>query len=211
MPARHVTSSPPVQVGPRADSARIVLRRLQPTELPAVAAHLLSLGPADRHARFHAFVDDAVIRAYVRRLDFARMILVGAIDPRTGTVVGLAEAHLDDGSAPARAELAVTVAAPWRGRGLGLRLAATSAAQAFARGAACVEFHFAADNRPLARLVAALGGSVDPARGVAAIGRPPARRGEDGAPGALCDALHSRPGRPRADVTGFTAGPHGRG
>ena len=152
---------------------RPAIRRLGRRDLPAIEAHLLALGPTDRHARFHACLGDAAIAGYVRRIDFGRMILVGAVDGPSGRIVGLAEAHLDDPLAPAVAEISVSVLESERGRGIGRRLVARAVDLAFGRGAGRAEFFFSPDNRALARLVGALGGRVQAARGHACIDRPP--------------------------------------
>jgi GNAT superfamily N-acetyltransferase len=149
------------------------VRRLGHRDLPAIEEHLLALDLTDRHARFHACLGDAAIAGYVRRIDFGRMILVGAFDGPGGRIVGLAEAHLDDPRAPAAAEVSVSVLESERGRGIGRRLVARAIDLAVERGAGRAEFFFNPGNRALARLVGALGGRVQAARGHACIDRPP--------------------------------------
>ena len=56
----------------------LVFRTLRSSDLPAIKAHLLALGRDDRASRFHALLGDDAIHAYVGRIDFARMILIGA-------------------------------------------------------------------------------------------------------------------------------------
>ncbi len=73
----------------------LVIRRLRATDLPAVEAHLLALDSCDRHSRFHALLGDDAIRDYIGRIDFERMILIGAFDEGSERLVGMAEAHLD--------------------------------------------------------------------------------------------------------------------
>jgi ribosomal protein S18 acetylase RimI-like enzyme len=143
----------------RADAASgFVVRPLGRGDLPEVERHLLALGPADRRARFGTPLGDGAVAAYARGIDPDRALLVGAFDGPGGRMVGLAEAQPTE--APCRVEMAVSVQAPHRRRGLGRMLVARAAAGAFARGAEAAEFLFAPDNRPVAGLVRALGARV---------------------------------------------------
>jgi GNAT superfamily N-acetyltransferase len=137
-----------------------LLRRLGPPDLAAVERHLLALGPEDRRTRFLSRFGDAVISAYVRRIDPVAGILFGALDGPEGELLGLAEAYPT--GAPGRVEVAVSVLPAHRRRGLGRRLVGRAVAAGFAAGAAVAEFHFAPENLALARLVASLGGRVGP-------------------------------------------------
>ncbi|HET6519537.1 MAG TPA: GNAT family N-acetyltransferase [Geminicoccaceae bacterium] len=170
MTGGHV--QPPGRWSAEVVGAPPTVRRLGRHDLPAIEEHLLALGPMDRHGRFHACLGDAAIAGYVRRIDFGRMILVGAVGGPGGRIVGLAEAHLDGPLAPAAAEVSVSVLPSERRRGIGRRLVARAVDLAFERGAGRAEFVFNPDNRALARLVGALGGRVQAARGHACIDRP---------------------------------------
>jgi len=149
-----------------------VLRRLGRRDLPAIEAHFLALNPIDRGARFHAMLGDEAIGRYVRRIDFDRMILVGAVEPASGRLVAIAEAHLDDQSAPRVAEISVSVLAHRRRGGLGRRVVGEVLALVRELGVERAEFFFAPENRAIARLVHSLGGRVDTARGYASIETP---------------------------------------
>lgn len=148
------------------------VRRLDRRDLPAIERHFLALSPIDRGRRFHAMLGDAAIGRYVRGIDFERMVLVGAVEPASGRLVAIAEAHLDDPKAPRVAEISVTVLAHRRRQGLGRRVVGEVLALARDLGVERAEFFFAPDNRALARLVGSLGGNVDPLRGYATIERP---------------------------------------
>jgi ribosomal protein S18 acetylase RimI-like enzyme len=151
-------------------AARLVIRPLVPRDLPAVEAHFLELELVDRCQRFHACKSDAALAAYVAGLDLERVILIGAFDPMSGALVGLAEAHLDDARRPTAAELSASVLAPWRDAGLGRRLVRQALEVAFRCGADTARFEVAPDNRPMRRLLQALGAQLDPRRGAAVIG-----------------------------------------
>ena len=145
-------------------------RRLDWRDLPAVERHLLALEPADRRARFGSTLSDAAIIAYARRIDPTRGILMGVVDEPSGRLLGLAEAQ--PAEAPGWVELAVSVQAPHRRRGLGRRLVGAALAAAFERGAEAAEFLFAPGNRPIAGLVRALGARIDATLDRAEIRRP---------------------------------------
>jgi hypothetical protein len=66
----------------------VVCRTLRSSDLPAIKAHLLALGRGDRASRFHALLGDDAIHAYIGRIDFSRMILIGAFDGATEQLVG---------------------------------------------------------------------------------------------------------------------------
>jgi ribosomal protein S18 acetylase RimI-like enzyme len=157
-----------VRRGP-SPAGRLIIRPLVPRDLPAVEAHLLALELVDRCQRFQGCKSDAALAAYVAGLDLERVILIGAFDPGSGALVGLAEAHLDDAQRPAAAELSVSVLAPWRDAGLGRRLVREALAAAFRCGARSARFELAPDNRPMHRLLQALGAQIDPLRRQAVI------------------------------------------
>ncbi len=153
-------------------SQELVVRRLGAPDLPAIEAHLLALRPGDRMSRFHALLGDDAVRAYVGRIDFARMILLGAFGHDSERLIGLAEAHLDTPAAPLRAEASVSVLASHRGRGIGRLLVAVALDAAAARGARCADFHHLPGNRTVARLVRDLGAPVARSSGFTSLALP---------------------------------------
>jgi GNAT superfamily N-acetyltransferase len=150
----------------------LVIRRLKAADLPAIEAHLLALDPAGRASRFHVPLCDDAVRAYARRLDCERMILIGAFDPDSGCVIGLAEAHLDDADGPHFAEVSVSVLTRHRNRGIGRLLVAVALDAAAARGAQRAEFYYQAGNRAITHLVRDLGAPAATAPGFAALALP---------------------------------------
>jgi hypothetical protein len=169
MNALHVSSATETDPHPEspADFARqtgeVVFRTLRAGDLPAVTAHLLALDRNDRASRFHALLGDDAVHAYVGRIDFGRMILVGAFDGETEQLVGLAEAHLDAAVSPLRAEVSISVLVSHRGRALD---------DAAARGTRRADFYFQAGNRALACLVRHLGAPIATAPGFASLALP---------------------------------------
>lgn len=153
---RRPGARPPSEAAYFASSlAGLCLRQLGATDLVEVERHLLELGPSDRRARFLGDLGDAVIVAHARGLDPSGAIVIGAYCSSVG-LIGLAEAYPTD--ALRTVEVAVSVDAAFRRRGLGRCLVARVLALAFARGAESAEFVSAPDNHALARLVQSLGG-----------------------------------------------------
>ncbi|MDX1575368.1 MAG: GNAT family N-acetyltransferase [Kiloniellales bacterium] len=178
MTAQHVSTATRADLCPGSTEAlgrparETVIRALRTSDLPAIEAHLLALGRSDRASRFHALLGDDAVQAYVGRIDFARMILIGAFDRETEQLVGLAEAHLDAAISPLRAEVSVSVLADHRGRGLGRLLTAVALDDAAARGTRRADFYFQAGNRAVARLVGDLGAPIATAPGFASLALP---------------------------------------
>jgi GNAT superfamily N-acetyltransferase len=145
------------------------IRKLGATDLCLVERHLLELPFAARRARFHSPLSGTAITAYVRRIEPARIVLVGAIEAATGRLVGLAEAHPTE--TPWTVEMAISVHELYQQQGLGGRLLSRALELAFEAGADIAQFVFAPDNRALMRLVRHLGGRIDALRGQAWIYR----------------------------------------
>jgi ribosomal protein S18 acetylase RimI-like enzyme len=97
------------------------LRRLQPSDRGALVRHLQGLSGWDRVARWQAPRSDRAIEQEVAALDLGSTstaaLAVGAIGP--GGIVGAAIAVR---TGPAQSEIAVSVSAAWRRRGLGTAL-----------------------------------------------------------------------------------------
>jgi GNAT superfamily N-acetyltransferase len=135
------------------------VRRLHACDAGAIEAHLLGLNGNDRRLRFCSSSTDAQIRAYVQAIDWSRSLLLGAIC--ADRVVGMAEALLDCSHAPSDAEIAVSVDAELRRRGLGHHLVSQAVARAAALGARHSSFAFLLENRAIQRIVRSLGGLLD--------------------------------------------------
>lgn len=157
------------------DLPELVVRRLTAADRPAVEAHLLALDPAGRASRFHVPLCDDGVRAYARRIgrsESMSLILIGAMEPDSGQLIGLAEAHLAADDDPQGAEVSVSVLARHRGRGVGRLLVAVALDAAAARGARRAAFHYQAGNRAIARLVHDLGTPIATKPGFAALALP---------------------------------------
>jgi hypothetical protein len=99
-------------------AGRGVIRRLWPSELDRVRAHLLRLGPESRRLRFGGLVGPAQIAAHCAGLDRRAAVIVGNLE--AGELRGLGELLLAPVSGVRSGELAVSVKRRWRNRGHGL-------------------------------------------------------------------------------------------
>lgn len=117
----------------RTDGQPVVIRRIWSCERDRVREHLLRLDPEDRHLRFGGAPSVASIEAYVRRIDWARALMVGC--EVGGIPRGLGELKpLRQKDWPPMAEVAVTVEKAWQGHGIGTRLFRRLATLAANRG-----------------------------------------------------------------------------
>jgi GNAT superfamily N-acetyltransferase len=136
-----------------------VIRRLGMGDLDRVLEHFLRLGTEDRRLRFGAHASDASVRAYAGRLDPCRCVVLGCFvagEPR-----GVGELKPIGGSSwPRAAELAVSVEAPFRGRGLGTEICRRLAVRARNRFVAEVRMLCLLDNRRVQRIARKLGGAL---------------------------------------------------
>jgi GNAT superfamily N-acetyltransferase len=102
----------------RPKPARGTVRTLrQQEELPLLRDHLLRLDPASRHDRFHGFMDDSFIERYAAKCADDGTVIIAYIED--GVVRGAAELHPPDQSPDAQPEIAFSVEACVRRRGVG--------------------------------------------------------------------------------------------
>jgi hypothetical protein len=99
-------------------SARGSVRILrQQEELPLLRDHLLRLDPTSRHDRFHGFMDDSFIERYAARCAGDGTVIIAYIED--GVVRGAAELHPPEQSEDSLPEIAFSVEASVRRRGVG--------------------------------------------------------------------------------------------
>ena len=128
-------------------TSRTTTSRLKAADRPALLAHFVALSPEDRRLRFGAATRDEGLRAYVERIDFARdgVFAVHDDDLRIVAAVHIA---LADGPA----ELGLSVADGWRGRGLGDVLLRRAVVWLRNRGVHGVYVHCLAENGAMMHL-----------------------------------------------------------
>ena len=133
-------------------------RRLWPSDRDRILAHFRRLDDDSRRLRFGRLVSDDVLARYCAESDWPRAILLGFI--ADGDLRGLGEMRRLPGVEHRTGEFAVTVEAPWRGRGIGTKLLGRLAVLARNRGIDSVYMLCLLDNRPVQRMASRLSGSL---------------------------------------------------
>lgn len=139
------------------------VRRLWPSDQPAILDYFLRLDPETRANRFMGGVGEAGIRAYAAGVVATEGLAFGAFVD--GVLRGLGElrpvaAHASAFSLGAQAEAAFAVERDYRRRGLGAALFARIARAARNRGVGSLTVRCLAQNRPMVRLAAKLGADL---------------------------------------------------
>ncbi len=147
------------------------VRALYARHRPKILAHLLALGPEDRHLRFGHPASDAQIGRYVEQIDFGNHEVFGIVDHRLDLVamthLAYANSWFDTGAYARKgtldtreAELGVSVDAGARGRGWGTRLFDRAVVNARNRGVDTLVIHAMAANAPMLRIARSAGAAV---------------------------------------------------
>jgi GNAT superfamily N-acetyltransferase len=89
----------------------------QQEELPLLRDHLLRLDPDSRHDRFNGFLDDSFIERYAAKCANDGTVIIAYIED--GVVRGAAELHPSDQSPDSLPEIAFSVEATVRRKGVG--------------------------------------------------------------------------------------------
>lgn len=132
--------------------AGIGLRILGRDDIPLLVDHLTGLDAAGRYDRFNGVVDTDWIESYARRSIRPGVLVIAA--HRNEQVVGVAELH------PVRvdaAEVAFSVNAEWRGRGVGSALFALVLEAVWSRGLDEFEITTHSQNDAMKRLARKFG------------------------------------------------------
>lgn len=144
---------------PSPSAGTFEMRRLGPRDLAGVAAFYLSLDEAERVNRFHTPIDDLGILSYLNRIDFAKSMLIGAVDWATATLIGLVEVHRPDENAPA--EMALCVAPGSRSALAASQLMDQAMDAAAMLGADTMVADFNSEDRMTKRVMTEFGAKVD--------------------------------------------------
>jgi RimJ/RimL family protein N-acetyltransferase len=143
---------------------RVPVRSLDARHRPKILAHLLALGPEDRHLRFGHTASDAQIGHYVDHIDFGNHEVFGIVDHRLDLVamahLAYSHAWFHAGADPREAELGVSVDAAARGRGWGTRLFERAVVSARNRRVDTLVVHAMAANAPMLRIARDAGATV---------------------------------------------------
>ena len=122
--------------------------RLRAPDRPALLAHFVALSPEDRRLRFGAAIREEGLEAYVERIDFARDGVFAVQDDELRIVAAVHIAVGDGGPA----ELGLSVAEGWRGKGLGDALLRRAVVWLRNRGVHGVYVHCLSENGAMMHL-----------------------------------------------------------
>jgi GNAT superfamily N-acetyltransferase len=143
------------------DTARSTLPRgyvrtlRQPEELPLLRDHLLRLDPHSRHDRFNGFLDDSFIESYAAKCADDGTLIVAYIEG--GVVRGAAELHPPGQSPDGLPEIAFSVEASVRRRGVGSSLFQRLIAEARWKGYSALRITTGAQNDAMRALAKKFG------------------------------------------------------
>src|SRR6476660_10027794 len=122
----------------------------QQEELPLLRDHLLRLDRASRHDRFHGFIDDSFIEGYAEKCANDSTIIIAYFED--GVVRGAAELHPPEQSPDSQPEIAFSVEASARRKGVGSILFKNLIAEAHDRGYRALRITTGAQNEPMRAL-----------------------------------------------------------
>jgi GNAT superfamily N-acetyltransferase len=127
-----------------------IVRTLRQQELRLLRDHLLRLDPVSRHDRFHGFLDDGFIERYAAKCAGDGTVIIAYIED--GKVRGAAELHPPEQSHDLLPEIAFSVEASLRRRGLGSILFKRLIAEARSRGYRSLRITTGAENQAMRAL-----------------------------------------------------------
>ena len=127
----------------------------QQEELPLLRDHLLRLDRASRHDRFHGFMDDSFIERYAEKCANDGTVVIAFFE--NGVVRGAAELHPPEQSPDSLPEIAFSVEASVRRRGVGSILFRKLIAEARAKGYTSLRITTGAQNEAMRALASKFG------------------------------------------------------
>jgi GNAT superfamily N-acetyltransferase len=130
----------------------------QQEELPLLRDHLLRLDRTSRHDRFHGFMDDSFIERYAEKCANDGTVIIAYFED--GVVRGAAELHPPEQSPDSQPEIAFSVEASARRKGVGSILFKNLIAEAHARGYRALRITTGAQNEPMRALANKFGAKL---------------------------------------------------
>jgi len=127
----------------------------QQEELPLLRAHLLRLDAQSRHDRFNGFLDESFIQRYAAKCAEDGTIIIAYVEE--GVVRGAAELHRPDQSPGSLPEVAISVEASARRRGVGSLLFKRLISEARWKGYASLRISTGAQNQAMRALASKFG------------------------------------------------------
>jgi RimJ/RimL family protein N-acetyltransferase len=142
------------------DGSRVTLRQISPTDKNRLAVSLARLSETSRYRRFFTTKPELSEGEldYLVDVDHVDREAIVAIDRANDELVGVAR-YVRSATVPQTAEVAITVADHWQGRGLGRALLQQLAQRARHHGLRRFSALVQSDNRASLRLLEDVGGS----------------------------------------------------
>jgi RimJ/RimL family protein N-acetyltransferase len=143
------------------DGSTVLIRQVRGTDAPLLADGFARLSARSRQMRFlgpKKTLSAAELR-YLTEVDHHNHEAIGALSPADGRGVGVAR-YIRDADDPRAAEIAVTIADDWQGRGLGGELVARLSDRARLAGIGRFTAMVSADNVAMTRLLWKMGAEL---------------------------------------------------
>ena len=134
------------------------VRTLQQEELPLLRDHLLRLDRNSRRDRFHGFIDDSFVERYAEKCASDGTTIIAFLE--NGAVRGAAELHQPEQSPDSLPEIAFSVEASVRRRGVGSILFRKLIAEARAKGYNSLRITTGAQNEAMRALASKFGAQL---------------------------------------------------
>jgi len=160
----HATRPRPAMEGTPAtlrDGSTVLIRQVRRTDAPLLADGFARLSARSRQLRFlgpKKMLSAAELR-YLTDVDHHDHEAIGALSPAEGRGVGVAR-YIRDPDDPGAAEIAVTIADDWQGRGLGTELLVRLSDRARQAGIGRFTATVSADNVAMTRLLWKMGAEL---------------------------------------------------
>jgi GNAT superfamily N-acetyltransferase len=155
---RKSSTSPPARLVELRDGAAVLLRPIQPDDKQRLVDGFSRLSPESRYRRFFSAVPELspATVAYLTEVDHHDHEAIVALDPALDKGLGVAR-YVRSVEDPASAEVAVTVADDWQGRGVGKAMLEALADRARENGVRRFTALVQADNPSSIHLMQGLG------------------------------------------------------
>src|SRR5438034_716418 len=143
------------------DGSTVLIRQVRGTDAPLLADGFARLSARSRQMRFlgpKKMLSAAELR-YLTQVDHHDHEAIGALSPAEGRGVGVAR-YIRDADDPRAAEIAVTIADDWQGRGLGSELVAQLSDRARQAGICRFTATVSADNVAMTGLLWRMGATL---------------------------------------------------
>ena len=154
-------SRPVLSLVPHTSPIMIPIRSIGPGHSERIAAHLLSLNPADRYLRFGYMASDEQVQRYVDTLNYARDDIFGIYNRKLELIAMAHLAFSADAKLSSCAEFGVSVLAKARGRGYGSRLFDRAVLHARNEGVGMMFIHALSENTAMLNIARKGGATVE--------------------------------------------------